>query len=203
MSQDIPIQCQCGKVTGVIRGLSASSCNHVRCPCSGCQAYAQYLGRADDMLDAKGYSNIFQIEPKNFEIHQGLDHIACMRVTKTGPIRWYADCCKTPMGNTFPRGGVPFFGVLPICTGHKGNSEAVEQIVGPPRANPNEPGPVALGSRLRTFAMLVRFLTMMMFWRIRGGKSWKPFFDKDTLRPIKKPITLTDAEREALYAKMI
>ncbi|WP_417457781.1 DUF6151 family protein [Kordiimonas sp.] len=203
MATDVPMSCTCGKVKGMIRGLSPASTNHVRCPCVGCQSYAHYLGRADDMLDEGGYSNIFQMNPRNFEIHEGHEHLAAVRITKTGPLRWYTDCCKTPLGNTFPRGGMPFLGVLPICTGFKGTSPEVVEMVGPVRAVGYEKPPVPFGSKLRTTLMIMRLFTKMMIWRIREGKSWKPFFDEHSLRPIKKPITLTDVEREALEAKVI
>lgn len=203
MAQDVPVKCSCGKVTGMIRGLEAANSNHVRCPCAGCQSYAHYLGRADDMLDEGGYSNIFQINPASFEIHDGMDQVAGVRITDTGPIRWYADCCKTPLGNTLPRGGVAFLGVLPICTGHKGTSNAVVEMVGPVRAVANEKRKQSLGEKLKSWGMLMHLIRLMLWWRVSGGKSWKPFFDKETLRPIKKPIKLTDAERAALEAKVV
>ena len=196
MAVDVPLSCTCGKVKGVIRGLSPVSTNHVRCPCSGCQSYAHYLGRADD-------SNIFQMNPRDFEIHEGHEHLACVRITDSGPLRWYTDCCKTPLGNSFPRGGMPFLGVLPICTGHKGTSSAVVDMVGPVRAVGYEKPPIPFSSKLRTTLMIIRLFSKMAIWRIRYGKSWKPFFDKETLLPIKKPIKLSDAEREALEAKVI
>ncbi|WP_417461433.1 DUF6151 family protein [Kordiimonas sp.] len=203
MATDAPMSCTCGKVTGMIRGLSPASTNHVRCPCDACQAYAHYLGRADDMLDEGGYSNIFQMNPRDFEIYGGHEHLAGVCITNTGPVRWYADCCKTPLGNSFARGGMPFLGVLPICTGLKGTSSAVVDMVGPVRAVGFEKPPIPLGSRLRTMGMIMRLFTKMAIWRMRYGKSWKPFFDERTLRPIKKPIKLTDAERAALYEKVV
>lgn len=201
--QDVSVRCRCGSVKGVIRGLSPASSNHVLCPCSGCQAYAQFLGRADDMLDDKGYSNIFQINPANFDITEGLDHVACMRVTPDGPLRWYTSCCNTPLGNSFPRGGVPFLGVLPICTGHKGTSDKVVDMVGPVRAKVNDKARSTAGDKVRTFFMILRLFAKLLAWRMRGGPSWKPFFDKNTMKPIRDPLVLTDEEREALYKKVI
>lgn len=201
MFVDAPIQCSCGKVSGTARNLSARTTNHVMCSCKGCQTYAHFLGRDDDMLDGNGGSNIFQIEPKNFEITSGMDHLACMRVTKEGPVRWYADCCKTPLGNGFPMGGVPFLGVLPICLGHKGSSEALVKLIGPVRGHINQQKPIGFGEKLRNAGMLIRFAFMLLSWRIRGGKSWKPFFDRETMKPIRKPMTLNDDERVTLEAK--
>lgn len=203
MSVNAPIKCSCGSVTGVARNLSSSTTNHVVCSCKGCQSYAHFLGRSEDMLDESGGSNIFQMDPKNFEITSGMDQVACMRVTPNGPLRWYADCCKTPLGNTFPKGGVPFLGVLPICAGHKGSSEAVIKIVGRVRGHVNTPQPLSFGGRVKNFLMLVRFAGKLAWWRLTGGRSYKPFFDADTMKPIRKPLTITDDERAALEAKVI
>jgi len=203
MTKDVSVSCTCGKVKGVIHGLSAASSNHVQCPCKGCQSYAHYLGRATDMMDEAGYSNIFQIDPATFEITEGLEHLACVRMTPKGPLRWYTDCCKTPLGNTLPKGGVPFLGVLPICTGHKGTDPAVVEMVGPVRAVANEKRPQTFAEKLKAWGMLAHLMRLLLWWRIRGGKSWKPFFDKDTLRPIRKPITISKAESKALAEKVI
>ncbi|MFC4347426.1 DUF6151 family protein [Kordiimonas lipolytica] len=203
MTKDVSVSCTCGKVKGVIHGLSAASSNHVQCPCKGCQSYAHYLGRAADMLDEAGYSNIFQIDPVTFEIKEGLEHLACVRMTPKGPLRWYTDCCKTPLGNTLPKGGVPFLGVLPICTGYKGTDQAVVEMVGPVRAVANEKRPQTLAEKLKVWGMLAHLMRLLLWWRIRGGKSWKPFFDKDTLRPIRKPITISKAESKALAEKVV
>lgn len=203
MGKNAELQCRCGKVRGVVRNLSRGSTNHVLCSCDGCQSYAHFLGRADDMLDDHGASNIFQMNPKDFEIAEGLDHVACMRVTPDGPLRWYTACCNTPLGNSFPRGGIPFLGVLPICIGHKGTSEEVVTLVGPVRGHVNQRGPVPFGEKLGNFFMLARLLAKTMAWRVTGGRSYKPFFDADTMKPIRKPLVISDEERAALEAKVI
>lgn len=203
MKQDAVLSCACGKVKGVLRGLSAASTNHVWCPCSGCQAYAHFLGRAHDMLDNKGGTNLFQLNPSRVEIHEGMENIACMKVTPRGPLRWYACCCKTPIGNSFPKGGTPFLGVLPIALGMKGTSEELVKLVGPVRGRVNQKPPVPFGERLQSFFMLLRFAFKLLGWRITGGKSWKPFFDAETMDPIREPKRLTDEERNALYEKVI
>ncbi len=155
------------------------------------------------MLDENGGSNIFQMNPANFEITTGMEHVACMKVTKEGPLRWFAACCKTPLGNTFPRGGVPFLGVLPICLGHKGTSETVVGLVGPIRAHTNQRGNTPFGEKIGIFFMMMGLLGKIMKWRIAGGRAYKPFFNAETMRPITKPIVISDAEREALEAKTI
>ncbi len=201
MAEDALISCTCGKVRGIARNLSSSSSNHVVCSCKGCQSYAHYLGRTDDMLDADGGSNIVQLNPASFDITDGMEHVACMSVTPKGPLRWHTRCCNTPLGNSFRRGGVPFLGVLPICLGHKGTSPEVVRLFGPARGHVNPTTPISFGMRLKNTVMLLRLLAKLMWWRIWGGKACKPFFDKDTLRPIAKPIKLSDEGRAALEAK--
>ena len=203
MAEDVNVKCKCGTVTGVIRAVSAASSNHVLCPCSACQAYAHYLGRADDMMDDQGYSDIFQVDPATLEIHAGHGHLACMQVTDKGPLRWYTDCCKTPVGNTLPKGGIPFVGVFPMICGYRAMSPEVVKLVGPVRAVAFEKPPVSFGQKFRAFRMMIHLSFLMLRWRIRGGKSWRPFFDQDTLAPIRKPYLLGDDERAALYAKVI
>ena len=201
MVQDVVIRCKCGKVEGVARGLSAASTNHLLCSCKGCQSYAHYLRRADDMLDENGGSNIFQMNPEKFEITKGMEHVAGMRVTREGPARWFTSCCNTPLGNTFPRGGIPFLGVLPICLGHKGTSQAVVDLVGPIRGHTNRMEPTPFFDKVGNFFMIMGLLAKIMKWRITGGRSYKPFFDKETMKPLVKPIVISDEERKALETK--
>lgn len=201
MATDAEIKCTCGAVRGKAHNLSAGTTNHVICSCKGCQSYAHFLGRAEDMLDENGGSNIFQMNPENFEITEGLEHVACMRITPDGPLRWYASCCNTPLGNSFPRGGVPFLGVLPICLGLRGASEDVVKLVGPVRGHVNPPAPPSFSERVGNALMLLRFAAKLLVWRIFGGRSHKPFFDADTMRPIHKPLVISDEERACLEAK--
>lgn len=201
MKTDAPIKCTCGKVEGIARSLSRASTNHVVCSCKGCQSYAHYLGRTDDMLDDAGGSNIVQMDPSKFEITKGMEHVVCMRVTPDGPLRWYTSCCKTPLGNTFPRGGLPFIGFLPICLGIKGASDDLVKLVGKSRGHVNRPGKTPFLDQVGNFLMIVGLFCKIMFWRLRGGPSFKPFFDADTMRPMVKPIKISDEERAALEAK--
>jgi hypothetical protein len=203
MKQDAAIRCQCGKVTGTINKLSAASTNHVVCACDACQAYAHYLGRSDDMLDERGGTNIFQMDPKHFHIETGFSHIETMSVTDKGPLRWYASCCKTPLGNSFRRGGTPFLGVLPICTGIKGTSDELVSLVGPVRGEVNMKTKPSFPARLKNGFMLMRFLWKLLWWRIIGGKSVGSFFNPKTMMPIRRPIKITEDDREALYLKVI
>ena len=105
-----PLQCRCGTLKGSVE--SPKSGNRVICYCNDCQAFAYCLGRADDVLDERGGSDVIQILPKNITFTQGVEALACMRLTDKGLLRWYASCCNTPIGNTLATPKMSFIGLL-------------------------------------------------------------------------------------------
>jgi hypothetical protein len=84
--------------------------NGVVCYCDDCQAFAHQLGRAD-LLDANGGSDIIQVAPASLKFVQGQHRIVGLRLTPDGLFRWYADCCRTPVGNTVTP-AIPFVGII-------------------------------------------------------------------------------------------
>src|SRR5437764_10728853 len=110
MSQDAELSCRCGQVRGRVKNAGPRTVNRVVCYCDDCQAFAHHLGRAD-LLDAHGGSDIVQVAPASLAFHRGAERIVGLRLTPKGLYRWYADCCKTPLGNTLGP-AVPFV-VLP------------------------------------------------------------------------------------------
>ena len=107
MGQDVELECLCGAVHGVVRDVSAKTANRCVCLCADCQTFLHHLGRAE-LLDAHGGSEIIQVAPNTISFDRGTDKIAAIRLGPKGPYRWYATCCKTPLGNTvkpsLPRG---------------------------------------------------------------------------------------------------
>lgn len=112
MPNDIAIRCSCGTLEGVARDLSPSVGNRVVCYCKDCQAFARYLGRGAEVLDDAGGTDIFQTSPARVSFARGADRLACVRLTRKGPLRWYARCCDTAIGNTAAGPGVPFVGLV-------------------------------------------------------------------------------------------
>src|SRR5262245_25612243 len=100
MPDDLAIRCDCGAVRGVARGVSGERGNRVVCYCDDCQSFAHVLERSEDTLDAHGGTEIFQMSPAQLEFTAGADRLACLRLTPKGLLRWYASCCRTPIGNT-------------------------------------------------------------------------------------------------------
>src|SRR3954452_9059719 len=99
MAKEVQVRCRCGEVVGVVANAAPQKVNRIVCYCDDCQAFAHQLGRPD-LLDAKGGSDIVQMAPAAVSFTQGRQHIVGLRLKPNGLYRWYANCCKTPVGNT-------------------------------------------------------------------------------------------------------
>jgi hypothetical protein len=107
---DVALRCACGSVRGTLHGATPRSTLHVRCCCDDCQAFARWTGR-DDVVDELGASAIVMVSPSQVRITEGASHLRAMRLTPKGLVRWYADCCRTPVGNTLALLAPPFVGL--------------------------------------------------------------------------------------------
>jgi hypothetical protein len=173
--------------------------NRLVCYCDDCQSFAHFLGRADEILDSHGGSDIFQMSPARLELTEGTAHLACMQLKPGGLLRWYADCCKTPIGNTLRSPGVPFVGLIHSFVDHAGDGRARDETLGPARASVN--ARFAVGDRAQLDAhdrapplMLLRFARILLMARLRGDQRRSPFFDAETGKPSATPHVLTPDE---------
>lgn len=192
------LECRCGAVRGEVEtGLPV---NRVLCYCADCQGYARFLGRADEILDDRGGSDVIQTLPRAVTITAGAEHLAAVRMTPGGPLRWYAACCKTPIGNTPASPQASFVGLLSTCLEKDGRS--LDADFGPVRmwgftaSAIGEPKPAATP----LWRFIVKLGGMMLKARLDGGWRRTPFFDVTSGRPVAEPRTLTEAERAALVA---
>ena len=193
---DLPIRCSCGSLRGVARGVSRRTGLRLVCYCDDCQSFAEFLGRADEILDAHGGTDFFQMSPARLEIMEGGDHLACIRLTPKGVLRWYADCCKTPVGNTLPTRQVPFVALIHSCMGVA--DQSLDEVIGPVRAGIN--GKYAKGDRTEINAhdkvplsVLFRVYRKPLGWRLRGDHNRTPFFDR-TGAPVVSPRVVSEQE---------
>ena len=193
MNRDAKLHCRCGEVQGHVKDASPGTVNRIVCYCDDCQAFLHHLGRAD-LLDAHGGTNIVQVAPASLTFERGTERIAGLRLTPKGLYRWYASCCKTPLGNTLSP-AIPFVGVV---------AQAFE--------NPDATFGAPIGAILGKFAigtppagstklnprLLARALRMVIGWRLRGRAWPHPFFDRATRAPSHPLTILSRSEREAL-----
>ncbi|MEM9531829.1 MAG: DUF6151 family protein [Pseudomonadota bacterium] len=192
MTTDLDVRCECGKLRGIARDLAPAYVNRAVCYCDDCQSFAHFLGRADDVLDEHGGSEIYQLAPVRFRITAGQEQLACVRLRPKGLYRWYAACCKTPLANSLTS-AIPFVGLIRPCV--KG---ADETSVGPvkmrihgrfarggaaPSAHPKAPLSAA-------FSILFKLLRR----RFRGQHRQHPLFNAETGKAVVKPQVLEPSE---------
>jgi hypothetical protein len=201
---ELALRCTCGALRGVARGVSGATGNRVVCYCDDCQLFAHFLGRPDEILDERGGTDVFQMSPALLRIAEGVQKLACMRLTPTGIVRWYADCCRTPIGNTLATANVPFVGLIHACIDRRAE-RALDAVLGPVRfrifgrfAKAGIEGPTV--KQGISVAAMLRFGRMLLRWRWRGDHARSPFFDARGGRPVATPYVLGAEELERLRA---
>jgi hypothetical protein len=199
MESTLEVRCRCGTLRGALRADPAKA-NRCVCYCDDCQAFANWLGRASDLLDAHGGTDIFQTSPARLDLSAGEEQLACMRLTERGLLRWYAKCCNTPIGNTLAARRIPFVGIVSACV-EPGEGRSLDDVLGPVRARVQ--GRFATGDRSQIdahdrapAAMLLRFVGLLLAAGLRGEAARSPFFDARSGAPRAAPQVL-DAEELA------
>jgi hypothetical protein len=194
---DLALQCRCGAVRGVARGVTPRNSNHCVCYCDDCQAFSHFLGRADDVLDAFGGTRILHLSPARLSFTAGAEHIAVMRLSAKGMLRWHTSCCRTPIGNTLTTGTLPFIGLIDAFV------REPTAALGPIRGRSFPEG--AKGGRaavsrdgLPVPLMVARVIALMLSWRLRGDHRHSPLFEVATGQPRVTARVLDTPEREEL-----
>lgn len=198
---DHPLRCKCGTVQGIVKAPSPLS--RGVCYCEDCQMFAHFLGNSSEILDEHGGTDVIPTTPGTVVITQGLDSLACMRLSVKGLLRWYAKCCNTPIGNMSSNHKMAYIGLVHNCLEYGGVS--VEQSFGPIRLRvktQSAHGDVKLKSK-GVFGTVVKFMAILLRERINGAYNKTQFFNVETGRPIVAPHVLNRQEREALRGKLL
>jgi hypothetical protein len=199
MSQDVALGCRCGKIRGMVRGVSPRTVNRAVCYCADCQAFLHHVGRAD-LLDEHGGTEIIQVAPATVRFDEGAAQIAGLRLSPKGLFRWYAACCKTPLGNTMAP-SLPFVGIGTELFQGAPDARRRDEVFGPVRGaimGKYAIGEAPAGSTKPNVALLAHTVSCLLRWKL-GGQTWPhPFFDRATGAPSHPVTTITRAERDAL-----
>ena len=197
MSTQVELRCRCGEVRGLVSDPSPRTVNRVICYCDDCQAFAHQIGRAD-LLNARGGSDIVQVAPATLSFMQGQERIVGLRLTPKGLFRWHTSCCNTPVGNTLTP-SIPFVGIVVqvFDTGTQRADEVFGEPIGAIMGK-YAIGAAPEGSTRINPSLLVRVITRVLGWRMRGRVWPHPFFKRDTREPIYPVTVLSPEEREAL-----
>ncbi len=205
MTTDLPLKCTCGKLRGTLHAVSPKRGNRLSCLCDDCQTYAHYLGRASEILDEYGGTDLYQTTPAQLTLSSGQEHLCCLRLSPKGLLRWYAGCCNTPIANTLHSAKVPFASVCHLFMDHTTDGRPRDEVLGPlrgriqarfghgklpPDASPKAPARVILRSAA----------SLLSGW-VRGAQSPSPFFDSASKELVVTPYVLTLKERRAAQEK--
>jgi hypothetical protein len=200
MPLELPLRCRCGRMRGVATNASPSSGFRFVCYCGDCQAFARFLDRAD-VLDRAGGTDIFHMPPARVKLTAGTDALRCLRLSSK-VLRWYSECCRTPIANTPAGPGFPVIGMVHAFMDHAADGRSRDEVLGPPLCSifersavgplpPNAPGPPSIG-------LYVRRVPTLLGWWLRGLGRPTPFFDDQTRAPRAVPREFTASERAAL-----
>jgi hypothetical protein len=155
------------------------------CYCTDCQGFARFLGRPE-VLDSAGGTDIFQLPPARVTLTEGVDALARLRLS-TKVIRWYASCCRTPIGNTAASPQFPIVALIHSFMDHGTDPGWRDATLGPPLCRiydrsatgplpPNGPPPPSFG-------VFARRTSKLLGWWVRGLCRPSPFFDAETGAP--------------------
>lgn len=190
--KDVDLSCRCGEIRGRVAGVSPRTVNRVICYCADCQAFAHHIGCAE-LLDEHGGSDIVQVAPGSLTFTKGDDEIAGIRLSPKGLYRYYARCCKTPLGNTLdPK--IPYVGIARVAF------QAGDGLLGKAEiANTKGAiGKAPTTTKLDDARMVAKVVRRLLGWKVRG-KSWPhPFFDRRTGAPSRELTVLSREERDRL-----
>ncbi|WAS99168.1 DUF6151 family protein [Nannocystis punicea] len=199
MREALKLKCRCGTVRGQATDLSPRTGIHVVCYCRDCQAFARFLA-AEGLLDAAGGAEIFQITPAQVVLEAGQEQLRCMRLSDKGLLRWYVDCCRTPVANTMDSPKVPFSGLLvPFLDADAGTrarvlGPVVVRLFGRDATGPTPPGT----HEKAPLTAIPRILWLLGRGLVGRRAQPSPFFAPGAKLPRVTPKVLTPEERAAL-----
>jgi Family of unknown function (DUF6151) len=197
---DLPLQCRCGHVHGAALGVAPSVGFRFVCYCKDCQAFARLLKRPD-VLDSAGGTDIFQLPPRRVTLTAGKDAVRCLCFSRR-VLRWYADCCRTPIANTAAGPRFPVVGLIHSFIHGGTGGRPGDGLLGPPLCRIFErsalaplPADAPPPPSVRLF---VQRGANLLGWWWRGLGRPTPFFDGDTGEPLSAPHVVTPAEHAVL-----
>ncbi len=188
------LSCRCGQVQGECN--PARSYTRVTCYCADCRAFARWLG-GDGLLDAAGGSDIVAMAPDGLRFTQGLEQLACMSLGPRGLLRWYARCCRTPLGNV-PRNPKLYYLGLPVPVIAEAEAAVTARFgaQGHTIISPESATAAVNPTRGALLAGTLRIVSKLASARLRGRRNTLLFAVDG--QPIHEPQVLTLEQRRGL-----
>lgn len=205
MPANVSLRCRCGQVRGVAREVSPGAGFRFICYCKDCQAFARRLERPDT-LDAAGGTDILQLPAGRVTLTEGVDALRCL--TFSGKVlRWYADCCCTPIANTATTARFPLVALIHSFMDCEAVGRSRDEVLSPPLCRiyersatgplpPDAPPPASFG------IFMHRALKVLGWWA-RGLGQPNPFFDPRTTAPLSQSRRVTPSEHATFDRTML
>src|SRR5262249_32120646 len=70
--------------------------------------------------------------PGRVKLTAGTEAVRCLRLSNKGVLRWYTDCCRTPIANTAASPRFPVIAVVHSFMVHAGHGAFLDEVLGPP-----------------------------------------------------------------------
>jgi len=193
-----PLRCACGRLEGYLA--SPQRTGRAICYCHDCQAFARFLGPTQATLDALGGTDIVAAVPRFVHFVTGADQLQCMSLGPKGLLRWYAGCCRTPIGNTPRNPKLSYVGLVHNCLA--GSPAERDAAFGPARmaVSPKSASGQVAVTPLPMLLAALQIMRNVGGARLSGAFRQNPFFKAGTDEPIVRPQVLTHAQRQALRA---
>jgi hypothetical protein len=165
------------------------------CYCRDCQSFARFLGKPAEILNGLGGTDVVATAPRLVNFTRGHGQLRCMSLSGKGLYRWYAQCCRTPIGNTPRDPKLSYVGLVHNCL-----AGDLDAAFGPARSavNTASASGTVRSAPWATFVAMLKIMRNVGGARLSGAYRENPFFKPGTAEPISAPQVLTLAEREAL-----
>jgi hypothetical protein len=151
------------------------------------------------MLDSRGGTEVVASLPKQVQFTDGQQALACLSLSPRGILRWYAECCRTPIGNTPRNPNVAYVGLIHSCL--EAHSPSLKSSFGPLRMAVNTKSAIGKveSTPVGTVIGVLTLMRALLGARLSGSYRENPFFVAGSATPIRQPYVLSEAEREQAY----
>ena len=192
MAVDLPFSCDCGKLTGHLAGKAVASGTHALCFCTDCRTAELFAHQPDPGTDGV---DLFQTSPDQVRFDTGLEHLAVFSMKPGGILRWQAKCCGAILFNTLRNPKISFATM-------RSDRLADKSALGPVVARAYLPGHGDKQRHEGLATLIWRTAKRVGTGRLTGRWKKTPFFDLETMKPVRDPYVLTKTERAALRANL-
>jgi hypothetical protein len=139
--------------------------------------------------------------PGRLNLTAGADALRSLRFSKK-VLRWYADCCRTPIANSAASPRFPLIGLVHSFMDFEARGSSRDETLGPQLCRIHErsaSGPLpADAPPSASFGILTQRAAKVLVWWLRGLGRPNPVFDVRTGAPLSAPRLVTPEERAAL-----